>query len=551
MDIVAEVNRAVKFTKAKNFAEAKKIYLRILETDKDNAVILSMLGLLYLEGCKFKKAEQCLKKSFALKPLPTTIEGLGLVSYYLGDEYKAGEYFAQIIDATNNFDVYDKYIKVLLDQRCYKSAYELSLISHKKFPLRPEPLSNLVYSSINVGNLKEAYALATRLVKNFPKYGDGWIKFGIINEVLYRDIELARKCYKKALALGEKFAANYNLAINSSQMKDYKKALYYLKKVYDCSTDKGAMNFTMSSIYFKQRKFKKAYSYYINKNLKFEKNNVIYKLKNKWDGKRYKDETLLAFCDQGAGDCIMFIRYVPFLVKKFKKIKLLLRKPVRGLFARFLQKYPNIEICLLDKRLPKYDKSVIISDLPYYLKMWLEDIPYSEGYLTPDSEIVKKYAEKTKTDKFKIGICWQSGGVGLRDLLYRSLRVKMFEKFFNIEGTQFYSFQVKPSMDEYKNYPHLIDLGESFDTFDDTAGALANMDLVITVDTSVAHLSGALGIKTFMLLPYVVDWRWFDNTKKTEWYDSVEIFRQKSSMDWDSVFDEVASEIEKLVLRQG
>jgi ADP-heptose:LPS heptosyltransferase len=102
-------------------------------------------------------------------------------------------------------------------------------------------------------------------------------------------------------------------------------------------------------------------------------------------------------------------------------------------------------------------------------------------------------------------------------------------------------------MDEYKNYKNLIDLGSGFESFDDTAGALMNMDLVITVDTSVAHLAGALGVKTFMLLPYVTDWRWFDNTEKTEWYDSVRIFKQESQTDWESVFNKVAGEIKKLV----
>ena len=547
MDIKAEVNKAVEYTKNKNYNAAKKIYLNILDNDENNAVILSMLGLLYLKMCRFKRAEQCLKKSYAIKPLPTTVEGLGLVYFYLNDEYKAMDYFEQIIDKTNNFEVFDKYIKILTEKQNYKFAYELSVKSHKMFPLKPEPLSNLVYSCINVGRLDDAYSYGVQLVKTFPKFGDGWIKFGIVNEVLCNNREVAGACYKKALALGEKFAANYNLSINASQNRDYKKAIYYLKKVYDLSNDKGAMNFSMASNYFKQRKFKKGYSYYINKNTKFEKNNIIYTLKRKWDGKTYKNETLLAFCDQGVGDCIMFLRYVPFLTKKFKKIKLLLRKPIQSLFARALKDYPNVEIVLLSEKLPRYDKSVILSDLPYYLKMWLDDIPYSEGYLSADDNLVKKYKEITDTDKYKIGICWEAGGVGLRDLLYRTLRVNMFEPFFNVEGTQFYSFQVKPTIKKKKNYKNLVDLGSGFGDFDDTAAALKNMDLLITVDTSVAHLAGALGVKTFMLLPYVTDWRWFDNDKKTEWYDSVEIFKQKSQTDWESVFEKVTGEIKKLV----
>lgn len=102
-----------------------------------------------------------------------------------------------------------------------------------------------------------------------------------------------------------------------------------------------------------------------------------------------------------------------------------------------------------------------------------------------------------------------------------------------------YSFQVNPSMDNYKNYSNLIELGSSFKDFSDTAAALKNLDIMITVDTSVAHLSGALGVKTILILPYCPDWRWFDNTEKTEWYESIRIFKQCQNESWESVFERI------------
>ena len=103
------------------------------------------------------------------------------------------------------------------------------------------------------------------------------------------------------------------------------------------------------------------------------------------------------------------------------------------------------------------------------------------------------------------------------------------------------------NLDNYKNYKNIIDLGSGFKNFDDTAGALANIDLLITVDTSVAHLAGALGVKTFMLLPYCPDWRWFDNDNKTEWYDSIKIFKQSNPKTWDDVIENLKKEVIGLV----
>ena len=132
-------------------------------------------------------------------------------------------------------------------------------------------------------------------------------------------------------------------------------------------------------------------------------------------------------------------------------------------------------------------------------------------------------------------------------MLHRNLNISLFEQILELKGFDFYSLQVNPSMNTYKRYSNLTDLGSGFVDFDDTAGAISNLDLVITVDTSVAHLAGALGVKTFLILPYCSDWRWFDNAKKTEWYESVIIFKQQNPKDWHDVIEKIVSELLKTV----
>ena len=239
----------------------------------------------------------------------------------------------------------------------------------------------------------------------------------------------------------------------------------------------------------------------------------------------------------------MYSRYLPFLAGKFKKIKVYIRSDVRSLIKRLCKNYPNIIFVEKTKRFPHYDKSVHLSDLPYYLKMPFDNIPSSKGYLTAEQTKKEEYKKYFKNDKLKTGICWEAGTVGIKDLIYRTLNVSLFEKLFHIPHSQFYSLQVNPTMDNYKNYDCLTDLGSTFKTCDDTLGAIENLDLVITVDTSVAHLSGALGKKTFLLLPYCSDWRWFDNDNKTEWYDSIKIYKQTNPKTWDDVFERIYKDL--------
>ena len=548
MDIVAEVNRALEYTKEKEYKKAEKIYLGILKQDDKNAVILSLLGLLYLNAGVLKKSEKYLKKAYSIKESVATIEGLGLVKGYLGELIEAGKYLEKVIDSTKSYDVYDMYISFLIETRQYSKAYKYSTECVEKFPLKREGYVTLSYCAINIGKLQEAYALAELVVKRYPKYGSGWIQLGLITEILFHDDDKAAECYKKALYCENKDEAYYNLAVNSDKRKDFKKALYYARKLQRNNPNNDTLCFLFGSIYLRQRKFKlgmKYYAKYVLRKPKTEPHNALHKLKNIWDGKAYKKDKLFLFGDQGIGDCIMFSRYLPILEKKFKKIDCMVSDSILELFKRSFK--DNKKITFKPKgKIPRHDHSTVLSVLPYYLKMDFDNIPYSDKYMIADNLKIEKYKELINSDRLKVGISWEAGGIGLRDLLHRTLNISMYEPFLNTENVQFYSLQVKPAMDNYKNYKQLIDLAPTFKDFDDTAGALMNLDLVITVDTSVAHLAGALGVKTFMLLPSCTDWRWFEDDKTTDWYKSIRIFRQKDSKTWDDVMNNIALELKKL-----
>ena len=549
-EVVAKVKEAINLTKQKDFNSAGKIYVELLKHDQNNPTILSLLGLLYLNIGKILGAKKLLTKANKLNPNnPTTIEALGFVMYNLGEFKKACSYFEIIIEQSKNYEVYEKFINSLIELRFYSKAYKISEKAVKMFPLNKEILSAIIYVCIYTGKLQEAVKYSQQLMSAHPKYSKSWLRQGLVQEVIFHDDKSAKECYKMALKYGEKTSAYYNLAISCNKTNDYKKAEYYIKKVIKLEGPNANNYFILATSYFGQKKLKQGYKYYSIKDSLQSKDPNISKLKNLWDGKRYKDKTLFVYCDQGIGDSIMFSRYFPFLNNKFKNVIISSYPYLKTLFKRSFKKYKNLKFRNHTKTSPKYDKAVVMSNLPYTLKKEL-DFPFSEGYLIPDKKRIQQFKEKYfNTDKLKVGICWEAGAAGIREQLNRTLPISVFDEILKMNNIQFYSLQYKPILDDYKKYKNIIDLSNDINDFDDTAGAISNLDVVITVDTSVAHLSGALGSKTFMLLPYCPDWRWFNDDKNTQWYKSMQLFKQKDSVFWDTEIQDIKTELEKMLLK--
>ena len=548
MDVITQVKKAIALTQEKDFNSAGKIYLDILKQDKNNPTVLSLLGLLYLNIGELNLAKRTLTKSNKLKPNnPTTIEALGFVMYNLGEFKKACDYFDTVITTTKNYEVYEKFINSLIELRVYAKAYELGMRANSLFPLNKDIMSALVYACIYTGHLNEAIKISQQLLSAHPKFSQSWLRQGLVQEVIFHDEISAQKCYKTAIKYGDKISAYYNLAISYNKIKERKKALYYIKKVINKVGLSANSCFILATIYFCQRKIKQGFKYYSMKDSYKDTDEPVKRLKRLWDGKPCKNEVLHVFSDQGIGDCLMFSRYYPFLEKYFKEIKISLHPGLLKLFKRSFKNYKKLKFYGYKKRFPAADKSAIMSNLPHTLRLETK-FPFAEGYLEADNKKISEYKEKYfKTDKLKVGICWEAGSAGIREQLNRTLHISVFDELLKMENVQFYSLQYKPILDDYKNYPKLLDIGKDFTDFDDTAAAIKNLDVVITVDTSVAHLSGALGVKTFMLLPYCPDWRWFDDDKTTPWYQSMKLFKQEDHVFWDKEIANIKSELQKML----
>lgn len=546
MELIEEIKRAVEYTRVKEYKKAEKLYLELLKQHPDNSSVLSFLGVLYFNNNNYKKAEKYLEKSYQISESKTIVSYLGLSKFFLTKYRQSIPYIEKALEDSKTYELFTAILQATMKYRDFKLGYQYGVEACNLFPADKRILYYTGYHALQTGRFSECEEYCKKVLMLDSKSTQGWFLKGLLNETLYGDEKSARDCYRNMVKFGDKLGGYMNLATSYlKHVETRDKAYYYLKKVRSIKSNKSGLSFLFASYFLSKRQFEKGYKYYvdIDDDTQDDKDWSA-QFKRPWVGGQFKDEVLFVYGDQGLGDQIQFSRYLPFLEKKFKEIRVMVAEPLYGIFERSFSGYKNIKFYKRSNKFPKYNKSVMMAFLIYYLNKRFNNIPFTGGYFAADGTKVQEYKSKYfQSSKRKIGICWEAGAANIREQLHRTLNIELFENIINMKDADIYSLQFNPSLDNYKKYKNIIDLGSMFKDFDDTAAALMNLDVLVTVDTSVAHLAGALGVKTFLILPYCPDWRWFDNDKTTEWYDSVTIFKQQNHDDWDEVFERIAKQL--------
>lgn len=274
----------------------------------------------------------------------------------------------------------------------------------------------------------------------------------------------------------------------------------------------------------------------------------------RWDGSDLQGKTILIHAEQGLGDTFQFIRYAKLVKEKNGMVIAAVQKPLLTIMKQC--KHIDQVVCV-DDTPPHFDVHSPIMSLPYALKTRIDTIPAEIPYLYADEKLVGHWKEKLAADKnFKIGICWQGNDNYATPLLratvaQKSVHPRQFAPICEVPGISVYSLQKTTGTDQLKDLPssmHIITFDGDFDQsngrFMDTAAVIKNLDLVITVDTSISHLAAGLGTPTWVMLPNPADWRWMLNRTDSPWYPEVlRLFKQPSPGDWENMILEVAQEL--------
>jgi tetratricopeptide (TPR) repeat protein len=272
-----------------------------------------------------------------------------------------------------------------------------------------------------------------------------------------------------------------------------------------------------------------------------------------WSGRLIAGERLLVFDEQGLGDVIQFSRYLSLLARAGVRVTFFCRKKLHRLLAGL---EGDIEIVERLKETDAFDSQIGLSSLPFAFKTRLANIPAFAHYLMPEAERVSVWRKRIGEDGFRVGVCWQ-GNQHFRGDPSRSIPLAAFVPLAE-PHTRFISLQVgdgEKQLTDVSQAFRLETLGKDFDSgadaFVDAAAVISVLDLVITCDTSIAHLAGALGRPVWLLLKPIPDWRWMLERSDSPWYPSMRLFRRSKREDWPAVIDRVGHALTEARQQKG
>jgi tetratricopeptide (TPR) repeat protein len=261
-------------------------------------------------------------------------------------------------------------------------------------------------------------------------------------------------------------------------------------------------------------------------------------LQRRWQGEALGGERILLYAEQGLGDTMQFVRYVPLVAKLGGEVVLEVQPALHDLLAGT---EGASRVIRRGETLPDFIWQCPLMSLPLALGTELDTIPASVPYIVADAERVAAWRERLDGTTRRIGLAWAGNPGHSRDRL-RSISLQQLAPLLNVEGTTFYSLQFGAGAEQMKLLPPgvpLIDLGDELKDFANVAAIVANLDLVISIDSAVAHLAGALGKPVWILLNKGCDWRWFLGREDSPWYPTARLFRQSAPGEWQEVVDRV------------
>ncbi len=431
-----------------------------------------------------------------------------------------------------------------------RSALEVWLSEKTNFPGLKD-LETIYENGVRLkeaGDLSGAESCFRQITEHDSDLPDPHHSLGVVLQ-LQNKMQEAIKHYRKAITLDPAFVkAHYNLANALLVCGLYQEALEAVRAVLRLDPEYANSRWLLGMLLLQDGDFLNGWKEY-----EWRWRATEFKTRfpdlgvPQWDGSPLAGRTLLIHMEQGRGDMIQFIRYAPLVAAMGGKIVVCVVEEMVALMATV---EGISQVVDRNGPLPGYDLHIPVLSLPHVLGTTLETIPGQVPYLRPDprkEEIWRKMLAKDV--KFRVGLVWQ-GSPAHRDDHNRSCDLDLFLPLGQLQGITFYNLQFGNNVDRLlalADQLPIVDYSDQIHDFSDTAALVANLDLVISVDTAVAHLAGALGKPVLTLLPFVSDWRWLLKREDSPWYPTMRLFRQSSCGDWQRVVARVQQELAQLI----
>lgn len=414
-----------------------------------------------------------------------------------------------------------------------------------EYPENPDALHLLGLIAHQVGKYEDAVEYITKAIK-FKSDAVYHGNLGMSYDMLGKEEE-AVKNFNKALEINPKYEgahlAYYNLGIYFNNNGKLTEAIQCYDKAIEINNDFFDAHWNKSLILLLLGEYNQGWKEYEYRFKKKSPSDSRVFNKPKWDGSSLEGKKILIVSEQGLGDDIQFIRYIPLVKEKGSYVIFECKKELRRLLKDFSGIDEFIEKDMVNNI--DFDFYIHLMSLPRIFNTSIDNIPNKIPYLKADYEIIKKFQDKFDSKDFKIGIVW-AGNPKHENDKNRSTTYEKFKSLKDIPGVKIFSLQ-KGAASNQLNDDLVIDLKEEIVDFADTAAIIEKLDLIISVDTSVAHLAGAMGKNIWTLISYKPDWRWLLNRNDSPWYPGMRLFRQKKPGEWEPLFNKIKIEIRNIL----
>jgi tetratricopeptide (TPR) repeat protein len=507
-----QLGRAVQQHQAGRLAEAETLYRQVLARDAGNADALHLLGVVTHQKGRPCQAVELIRQAIAINPLEASFHAnLGVAFKELGCREEA--------------------------VACYRAAIRLR-------PEQPEAHNSLGNALAASGLLDEALASYRIAITLRPNYAEAHYNLGITLKEQGR-AEDAVVCYRKAIALRPEYQeAHYNLGNAFRDLRQLDAAIASYRRAIELRPDFPDAHHNVALALLAQGDLAAGWAEY---EWRWKTSQLSEADRGftqpQWRGEPAEGQTLLIHAEQGFGDTIQFCRFAALAAARGFRIILEVQPPL----VLLLRGFPGVDRVLhRGGDLPAFDLHCPMFSLPLALGTTLSTIPVAPSYLTADGVLAEGWRSRLASVSGpgpRIGVAWAGKPSNLADPR-RSIAPARLAPLFALPAVQFVSLQhagPQPPVNV-----SLVDFMDEVSDFADTAALIANLDLVISVDTAVAHLAAALGKPVWLLDRFDACWRWLDGRRDSPWYPSLRLYRQQRPGDWEAVLAEVTHDLRSL-----
>ena len=567
-DISRLFEQAIQHHQVGQLEQAKKKYQEILDTNPQHADSSHLLGLVEYQYGNYVKAIEHIQQAVLISPeQPVFLNNLGNVLKEMGELDRSVQAYQQALEVApedaeihNNLGVTLKEMGELdRSVQAYQQALEVA-------PKDADRHNNLGVTLKEMGELDRSVQAYQQALEINPQYAEAHNNLGNVLKEMDR-LDESLHAYQQALKINPQFVEGYyNIGVFFQEQRKVKESAQAYQKAIQIQPDYVEAHINLGVVLREQVRLKEsiqahqkaiqiqpdyeeahinlAITFLLQGQLTAGWREFEWRRSRKrdfkrplWDGTPLNGKSILIYAEQGFGDTIQFVRYIDLLPDANTIIIVVCQPELKTLFKSI-----NRIDTLVTKGedIPDSDVHVPLLSLPYMFNTTLDTIPARIPYLylNPEADSVFHLGD---SHDLKIGIVWAGRPTHANDN-NRSIDLKWFKCLLDIRNCEFFSLQVGERREDIKQHGchHTIKgLGEQFTDFHHTASAILQLDLVISVDTAVAHLAGALGKAVWTLLPFVPDWRWMLDRSDSPWYPSMTLFRQKETGDWSPVFEQL------------